>query len=313
LTESQKNQQEAIDLARRIGDTQQILIWQTIRGVDLVTQGNYDDAKAVYLQELTIARNVGDKQATSDTLQNLGVVFLQTGGLNAAEEDTAQSLDIARKARLRNEELGALSSLGDIQMARGNLSGARKSYDEGLKLTLQSGDEGNAANCRLGLAKLAIENGEVSTAEMLSRQASETFEKYALVDPEGDALNTLARAFLAQGKPSEARVQIDKAGNIGVQDQVVKLSLAVTAAKLDAQTGNIQGAAQTLASNLADAKRMKLLKVQLEIRLAQVEIDSSLHGSSPQPQLQAIEQESRSAGFTLIAANAAKRQHEVSK
>ncbi|MGB9067012.1 MAG: tetratricopeptide repeat protein [Candidatus Acidiferrales bacterium] len=299
LEESKKNQDQARDIAKQIGDTQQILIWQNDRGVDLQTQGRYDDAKAMYLEELTTARNVGDKQATADTLQNLGVVYLQTGELRMAEDDTEQALAIARNARLRNEELGALSSLGDIQMARGNLSGAKASYDEGLKRALQGGDGGDAANCGLGLAKLAIANRDAATAERLSQQAVETDEKYSLVDAEGDALNTLAQALIAEGQPREAQLQIDKAGSIGVQDQAVKLSLSVTAAELDAQTHNDQQAARTLAASLRDAKRMKMSMLQLEIRLASAEIDP--HSGAA---LTALERDATSSGYLLVAAKA---------
>jgi class 3 adenylate cyclase/tetratricopeptide (TPR) repeat protein len=313
LADSQRNQQDAIDIARRIDDTQEILVFQTNRGVDLVTQGNYDAAKTVYEQELTTARNVGNKEAASDALQNLGVVLLQTGDPKMAEDDTAQSLDIAEKARLSNEELGALASLGDIRMARGNLRGARASYDEGLTLSVHNGDEANAANCRLGLAKLALENGDAKTAEAQSLLVSETFEKYSQVDTEGDALNTLARASLTLGKLKDAQIQLDKAENIGVRDQVVMLSLAVTAAKLRAQTGNVQEATQMLGTCLADARRMKLSKLQLEIRLAQVDIDPSLHGTTALPQLNVIEQDARAEGYSLIAANIATRQRNLSK
>ena len=311
LENSHKHEEHAIDIANKIGDTQQVLTWQTNHGNDLLTQGNYDDAKAVFKLELTTAQNVGDKQASSDALENLGAVFLQTGDLKTAEDDTKEALEIARKTHLHNEELFALSSLGDIQMARGNLGGARKSYEEGLNLSLKANDDGNAANCRLGLAKLAIENGDARTAETLSRQASETFEKYSVVDPQGDALNTLARAFLAQGRPNEARATLDQAGKIAVQDQVVKLSLSVTSAKLDAQAGNVQRAGQTLAASLAEAGRMKLSKLQLEIRLTQAEMDSSAHGASAaESEFQAIAKDARSAGYALIAANITQKRRE---
>jgi eukaryotic-like serine/threonine-protein kinase len=301
LSASYENQQKAIGIAKRIGDTQQTLSLQTNYGVDLITRGNYGDAKVLYQQELTTARGVGDREAISDTLQNLAVIFLQTGDLKTAEDDAAQSLGIARQAELRNEELTALSGLGDVRMARGNLSGARASYDEGLRLSLQAGDEGNLANCRLGLAKLAIENGDATTAEKLARQASETFVKFALVDSQGDALNTLARTLAAQGKFGDAQAQLDRARTLGVQDEAVKLSLSVTSAELGAHSGNAQPALQTLYSDLADAKRMKLAMLQLEIRLAEAEIESSLPGGTADAPLLAIEDDARGAGYALLA------------
>jgi class 3 adenylate cyclase/tetratricopeptide (TPR) repeat protein len=310
LLESQKNQDKAREIAKQIGDTQLILVWQNDRGADLQTQGKYDDAKSMFEQELTVARNVGNQQAECDALENLGDVLLQTGDPGMAQRDVAQGLDIARKARLKNEELGGLSTLGDIQMAQGNLGAARKSYEDGLKSSLQAGDQGNAAASRLGLAKLALETGDAATAEMQSRQAVQTFREYSLVDSEGDALNTLARALIERGKPDDARMQIDAAGGIGLRDEVVKLSLSVTAAKLDAKAGNVQEAARSLDYSLSEAERMKLNKLQLEIRLAKVEIDPSVHDDGTEPQLMAMEQDARSRGYSLIAANIARQQRK---
>jgi tetratricopeptide (TPR) repeat protein len=231
--------------------------------------------------------------------------------LEAAQQDTKQSLEIARLARLENETVSALSSLGDIQMARGNLSVAYTSYDDGLKIALQAGDDGNAANCRLGLAKLALENGNASAAEKLSLQASGTFEKFGLVDSDGDALNTLARAFLAQDRFDEAQAQVDHAGKIGVQDQVVKLSLAVTAARLKAQTSNLQQAEQMLGSSLDEAKRMKLMALQLIIRLAEADIDQT--PLSGRTKLNSVEADARKAGYGLIVAETKRRQDRFLK
>ena len=153
----------------------------------------------------------------------------------------------------------------------------------------------------MGLAKLAIANGDAKTAEAQSRQASESFGKFLLVDQQGDALNTLAQALIAEGRLADGRTQLDRAERIGVQDAVVKISLAVTAAKLDAQTGNAQETGRLLATQLADAQRMKLLKPQLEIRLAKVQIDKSPDNASAESQLEAIRRDAESAGYRLIA------------
>jgi class 3 adenylate cyclase/tetratricopeptide (TPR) repeat protein len=304
FNDSKKNEDDAIELANKIGDTQLILTWQTNRGADLITQGDYDGAKAVLQQEVITARKVGDKAATSDALQNLGVVFLQTGSVKTAEDDTVESLDIARRAQLSNEELTALSSLGDIQMARDNMGAARSSYDEGLKLSLQRRDDGNAANCRLGLAKLALEEGDAATAEMQSRQASDVFDKDSFGDLQGDALNTLASAFLLQNKVNEAQATLDQAGKIGVQDQVVRLSLVVTSAKLKSRTDKMREAQQELGSALADAIRMKLVVSQFQIRLAQAEMAPATDSKPWGDFLVLLARDAQTSGYLRIAADA---------
>ncbi|HTA51749.1 MAG TPA: tetratricopeptide repeat protein [Candidatus Acidoferrum sp.] len=313
LAESQSNQQEAIDIARRIDDTQLILVFQTNQGVDLVTQGNYDEAKALFQDELVTARSVQDSTAVSDTLLNLGVVLLQAGEPAMAEKDVAESLELARKMQLRNEELSALCESGDARMARGNLSGARSSYGEGLRLSLQAGDELNAANCRLGLAKLAIETGDATNSEAQARPALDAFTKYSAIDAQCDALNTLARTFLQVGKRSDAEAQLDRATQVGVQDQVVKLSLAVTSAQLGALQGNSGRASQSLALALDQARRMRLSETQLEIRLAQVDIDPRGHGPARERELESIEREARAEGYGLLASTAARMENTSGK
>lgn len=306
IDEAEKDLAEAIGIAKKIGDTQQILILQNNYGVDLVTQGKYNDAKEVYEQELTTARNVGNKQAESDALQNLGVAFLQTGDLETAQKDTAKSLDIARKARLKNEELGALSSLGDIQMARGDLHGARDSYNQGLKLSLQAGDEGNAANSRLGLAKLAIEESDAAGSEALAKQAIGAFQKEEDKDSESDARNTLARALIAEGKLTEAQTEVSNAAGTGALNKAVKLSLAITAARLKARMGNAREAEQELTVCLTAAKEMRSAGLQLEVRLAQAEMETSTDVVSAREQLRMIANDAKASGFLLVASRATK-------
>ena len=73
------------------------------------------------------------------------------------------------------------------------------------------------------------------------------------MDSEGDARNTLARALISQGNLSDAQMELDSAGKIGVQDFATKISLAITDARLKARTGKSDEARQELDSQLAAA------------------------------------------------------------
>lgn len=307
IAESQKNQDEAIEIAKRIGDTQQILIWENLRGADLYTQGDYTAAKAIYDAAIATGRTAGDRGMTSDALQNLGILLFQTGDLAGADQNLREALTIAEKAHLQSERASALANLGDVAMARGELGNAQKSYQDALALSTKIGDQANIGSGRLGLAKLALEKGDAAESVAHARQAIDKFQATRLVDSEGDARNTLAHALMAQGKLAEAQSEISGAEGIGVQDQIVKLSLAITAALLKARMGRTSEAQSGLSTTLAGAEKLKLVGMQFEVRLAQGEIEESIDSSLARAQLRTISQEARTAGYLLVAVNAARK------
>ncbi len=309
VAEAQKNDQEAIGIAREIGDKQQLFDLENNLAADTITRGDYKEARTSLDAALTTAREAGNQAEISQALQNLGAVVFQLGDLTVAEKDVRQALVTSQNANVQSETATGFGDLGDIQMAKGDLAEARKNYEEELKLFTTIGDQPNIAASKLSLAKLAVEQANSAEAEDLARQAIQEFQAEKLVDSEGDARNTLARALIAQGKLPDAEGELESAAKIGVQDFATKISLAITGARLKARTGKSDEARQELDSQLAAAKDKNLVGLQFEVRLALAEIEAPPDSKSP-PQskgatLVALETEARNSGYVLVATKAA--------
>jgi tetratricopeptide (TPR) repeat protein len=226
------------------------------------------------------------------------------GDLTLAEKEVRKALGVSQDAHLQSTTASGLNNLGDIEMVKGDFAEARKNYERGLKLFTEAGDQPNIAGTRLSLAKLALEEGKVTDAETLARQAIQEFQAEKLVDNEADARSTLSRCLILQGRPADAQQELESAGRLGVQDRTVRISLAIAAARLKARSGNVKEARQDLDSQLTATKERNLLGLQLEIRLASAEIDVPSHSKSRGEFLAALEHDARNSGYLLVAAKA---------
>lgn len=310
VADALKNEEEAIGIARTIGDKPQLFDLENNLAEDSQTQGDYQQARTSFESALTTAREAGDQAEISIALQNLGSLSLQLGDLTIAEKDVRQALGTSQNANLESTTASGFGNLGDILMVRGDLSEARKNYEDELKSFTGIGDQANIAGSRLSLAKLSLEEGKVAEAEDMARQAIQEFQTEKQVDNEGDARNALARSLISQGNLPAAQAEIESAGKIGVQDYAIRISLAITAARLKARNGKLEDAQQDLESLLTQAKKKNLVGLDFESRLALAEIESPSISKSSSPTrskdapLAALESDARNSGYLLVAAKA---------
>lgn len=304
MADAQKNEQEAIGIAREIGDKQQLLNLENNFAADLTTQGDYEQARVFYEDSLQTARDVNDQNGIATALQNLSVVALETGDLSGAEKGVQQGLSISQTAHLESLTASGFSNLGDILMAKGDFAGAATDYQQAQRLFQQIGDPANTAGTNLSLAKLSLEEGNAGDAITLANRATQEFQTEKLGDSEADGRNTLARALIMQGKLPDAARQVDAASKLAPQDQVIKLSVAVTAARLKARDGKATEAMQDLDAQLADATRMKLVESEFEVRLAQAEIGAAADPNLSTSSVSALAHDAKAAGFLLVARKA---------
>jgi class 3 adenylate cyclase/tetratricopeptide (TPR) repeat protein len=302
ISEAVKNEREAIDVAREIGDKRQLVGLENNLASDLETEGDYLQAKGLFEDSLKTAQEIGDQGGISTASQNLGALSLQMGDLALAEKDVRQSLSTSQDAHLQSITAFGFIYLGDIQTARGDFVGARKSYEGALKIFTDAGDQPSIASTRLSLAKLALEEGKISEAEALARQAIQEFQADKLTDNEADARNTLARCLISEGKLTDAQQEVDAAEKLGAQDRTIRISLAITSARLKARSGKLKEARQDLESQLKETKERNLVPLQYEIRLALAEIDARSDSKTKGASLAALEHDARNSGYLLVAA-----------
>jgi tetratricopeptide (TPR) repeat protein len=302
VDEAQRGYDEAMKVAREIDDKQHLLEIQLNDGALLYGKGDYSGARRMFDDSKQGAVGVGDKVNLANAESNLAMVSFQLGDLAGAEKNIREAIAVSRDAGLQPVYAASLSTLGDVLMAQADLAGARKAYQESLDLFTKFSDQNSIAQSRLALAALALEEAKPAEAEVLARQAVEQFQKEKVVDQEALARDVVARALIAQNKLDPAQDEINIAKKLAPQDRAIRISIGVTTARLRARGGNIAEARQLLSDSFAEASRLKLAGVQLEIRLAQAEVETT----PSKPTLQFIERDAKKDGYLLIAQKASR-------
>jgi eukaryotic-like serine/threonine-protein kinase len=304
VEEAQSGYDEALKLAQEIGDKQQTLAIELDVGALLYGKGDYGGAQKAFDQSRQEAGRLGDKSNLAYSESNLAMVSFQLGDLAGAEKSIRAALAVSRDADLQPVYASSLSVLGDVLLARADLPGARKAYQEALDLFLKFQDQNNVSESRLSLAGLALEEGNPSGAETLARQAAEEFQKEKVVDQEAAAREVVSRALSAQSKLAPALEQIDTARNLKPQDRAIRIAIDITFARLRARNGDVAGARQTLSECFAEAARLKMSGVLLDIRLAQAEVENNAAASSAAATLPFLERDAKANGYLLVAEKA---------
>lgn len=306
LKEANDYYHRSLTASQLINNTQGILDAEGGLAPDLYASGEYGAAQQIYGAMLKTARDAGDKKNSAFALNGTALVLFQLGDLNGSLKYIDDALHAANEAGMKADRASWLCSLGDIQLAEDRLDLAGKTYDEALGSSEQLGATSGVARANVALANLALEKKDAAKSESLARQAADIFHKAKDADSEADALNSVAQALLAENKLPDARKAIDAARNLPAQDQAIRLSLATTAAQVDALEGKSAEALQALDAVIAKTKEIKAKKKELQARLAKVTVQ---HEATKTPtalqDLKRLQADASAAGFLLVAGHAA--------
>lgn len=305
LKEANDYYHRSLATSQLINNKQGILDAEAGLAPDLYAAGKYEAAQQIYADMLKTAREVGDKKNSAFALNGTALVLFQLGDLSGSHKYIDDALRASDEADMKADHASWLCSLGDIQFAEDRLDLAGKTYDESSRSSEQLGATSGVADANVALANLALEKKDPAKSESLARQAADMFHKEKNADSEADALNSVARALLAENKVPDARKVIDSARNLPAQDQSIRLSIATTAAQVDALEGKSAEALQTLDAVIAKAKEIKLKREQLEARLAKATIQREVaERTSALPDLKSLHADANATGFRLIARKA---------
>lgn len=314
LSESTQQYRQALDVAQLIGDKPDVLVAQNNIGVNLMVQGDFAGAQQMLRASIVTANEIGDQKGVVQASINLGNISLAQGQLAEAQQDLGAALSGSRKLGLKREESYALAGSGDVLLAQDDLAGAEKNYQGSLAISTQLGQKGGVASSQVSLASLMLEKGQPEAAEALARQAAQEFHTEADADQESGARDVIAQALMQQKKFAEAGGEVGIADKLAARDQLVTLSLATTAARLQGRTGSAVKSLQQAGEILLRAKKMGLVYYALRAQLAQAEVQY-LAGqtAAANANLENLRVESARLGFRLIARKSAELRKSVSK
>jgi LuxR family maltose regulon positive regulatory protein len=223
-------------------------------------QGNHEQAKQTCYQ--IIAEAVGDDSMLDDqglAAMGLANVAYELNDLAAAEQQARHALQLARQRSNASLEAQAIIRVALVDAARGAFSQAQ----EQLKTFVAVLPNGMALrDMQCVQAQVALMAGEVESLEWWRTMV--TGEKHRLLPMQREReVFTLARLYLAEGKPDEAlglldRWQTEAAQHGRVRSQVEASCIEALAFQA---AGNLAQAAQTLAQMLAAAEEKRFCRL----------------------------------------------------
>jgi len=299
---------EATRAFRLIGDSEGMAASANNLGAAYILQGNLDEAKKFLEQSIPDYQAIEDKAGTALVLSDLADLSRERGDLEAAVAAYQKAKAMATESDSNSATAYVLTGLGDLHTDQGDLAAARKSYEESLALRNRAGETQTAAETKVALARLSIEEERAADAETVVRDCIHQFHEQQQADDELTATGVLIQALLAQGKRADAQKEIEAAQALTAKSQnlLVRLQFAVASARVDLTSEHPESAQRLLEQSLQEARGHGFLGVELETRLALAELArKNGHTSAAKEQLISLEKTARAKGFGLIARKAA--------
>jgi DNA-binding winged helix-turn-helix (wHTH) protein/tetratricopeptide (TPR) repeat protein len=316
VTQSAEMLQLAVKEFKQIGNRDGVATALSNFADARLSQGNLMEAKKLLEESIPEYQAVDDKEGVVLNLDSLGDILRESGELDRAETTYENAEAIARKLEDKNATAYVLSGMGDVALDGGDLVLTRKRYEEALTLRTQAGEKQTAAESRVSLARLAIEEGHASDAEASVRECIEQFEREQQADDELTARIVLIDALLAQAKLSEAQKEMEAAQPLGnkSQNRFLRLEFELVSGRVllasdhpDASRSLFQGVA-------GDAHRYGFVGLEFANDLALAGLaNKTKHGSQAQMELRALQKSASSKGFGLIARKASRESLDLRK
>ncbi len=145
-------------------------------------------------------------------------------------------------------------------------------------------------------------------AESALHQCKEQFHSEQQSDDELAASVVLTRALLAEGKPADARHEVEASELLAKksQNRLAQLQFALASARVVVSSDKPESARAELERILKDARAHGFVGLEFEVRLALAELEErSGRSAAAQAQLLSLERTARIKGFGLIARKAA--------
>ena len=128
--------------------------------------GEYEDTRALYSEGSRILEKLGDRRNLALALYNLGEMERGLGHLEDAKKHCEHSLALCREAG--GGLVGVLQiALGNIALAQGQEDLAQTLLEDGLRVSRETGEEGDTAIALRGLGHAARLRGDHAAARLL--------------------------------------------------------------------------------------------------------------------------------------------------
>jgi DNA-binding winged helix-turn-helix (wHTH) protein/tetratricopeptide (TPR) repeat protein len=311
---AEKMLREAVAIFRRLDDRRNMTTAMGNLADDRLDRGDLRGAIQLY-EEARQGWDPADTGYAALVGHNIAFVHQLQGDLVGAKQGFEQSLAIWQKNGDQVGSAYAMWGLGSLLLQEADFSGARKMYEQALAIRTSARDEFTIAETQLGLADLSLEEAHSPVEqEAVIRQVLEVFQTRKARDDETLAWCILARALLAEGKPSAATEAMQHARSLAAKSQnpEIRWRTAITAARIATSEKNVahstarSAARKELATIIAKSRELGYMGVELDARLALGEIEmKSGQTTAGRAHLTVVEADAKAKGYILLARKAA--------
>jgi len=247
-------------------------------------------------QVLAVSRTSGNLDGVSSALEYLGDVDFERGYLTNARSEYNQSLAVMKQIDDGYAIAKLMTHMATLETAAGNLATARRLQNDITARHVLMGER--LQHQQLAEAALQLEEGHL---EQVRASMTDMATKAKTVDPGAEAWRLVAESCLRSGDLPAARAAIERSlalarTSTDTDDYLVPASL--TAARIAAAEGHTNRALAELSSLLARTQHTQNKRLQLQIRLAQAQIEPSRNT------LLALATDATQHGFGLVAQKA---------
>jgi tetratricopeptide (TPR) repeat protein len=157
---------EALALARQMGDTWSIAEALNNLGSAVMYQGDFATAQTLYEESLAYKRELGNKPGIASLLNSLGLLTQRQGDHSAARVFFEEGLALSREMGEKGGIATRLYNLGTVSWYLGDLPSARALLEDALTMSQDIGDKNMIAFCLASLGVLRLVTSQGARAEV---------------------------------------------------------------------------------------------------------------------------------------------------
>jgi tetratricopeptide (TPR) repeat protein len=155
----------ALDLYRGASDKRGAAMTSYSMGLVFGRQGRYGAAVSSEEEAAKAFRELNDRSPDmAEVLTGYGSSLADAGRGDQAQKSLDEALNLARELKSQPEVAMALNAQGDNAFYRGDFKSARNLYGQGLQVASLIKDRDQALESKIGLAKVAIQEGQAREA-----------------------------------------------------------------------------------------------------------------------------------------------------
>jgi tetratricopeptide (TPR) repeat protein/tRNA A-37 threonylcarbamoyl transferase component Bud32 len=204
LPEARRLMEAGVSGLRTIGDDLSLALGLMLLGGVYHDQGHLADATRAYEEALALYRSLGDRGGEAGVLTDLGQQLAHEGRLDEAAQRIDASIALSREVALKQQLGIALESKGALALHRGDLPDATRALDESLAVYRAISDETGVGNDNAKQATLYRLRGQLDRAATIGLEAVGALDRLGEKTHAAEARLALAAVRLDQHRPQEA-------------------------------------------------------------------------------------------------------------